>query len=138
MAPLKQPDDQSTTDPVPLTVGSALWIFDENRRVYPESPGGRRDLSARPIWREHWRPVAITGATSRSWLIGGRPPRKISKAELAAGTVHGVLTSEEALDAACYVHDHAFEVGRRVQALSGRLAAADVLRQIAALVGYTP
>lgn len=39
-----------------------VWVFDINRRVYPEGGG----IGRSPIYREHWRKVAVTGQTSRS------------------------------------------------------------------------
>jgi len=120
-------------DPPAVAVGSTIWIFDENRRVYPDGPDGRRSFGSRAIWREHWRQTVITGETRVSWLHHGR---KISKRDLAAGKVRGVLTSEADLDAACYVNEHAHKIAERVQRLAGGEQAATVLRQIAALVGY--
>jgi len=128
-----------------IGIGSTIWIFDQNRRVYSKEPLKKGQLwpSGPPIWREHWRPCQITGETSRSWLVGpGRTDvRKISKRDLAAGEVRGVLTSEAELDAACFVQEHAREIGERVRQLSAEKAAmktADVLKQIARLIGYEP
>jgi hypothetical protein len=124
-----------------LAIGSTVWIFDPDRRVYAEKPKkGNLWYSGAPIWREHWRPCVIMGETRVSWLVGHTKddtyPRKINKRDLAAGKAHGVLTSEADLDAACYVHEHAHKIGERVQRISGGLAAAETLRKIAALVGY--
>jgi len=123
----------------PLAVGSTLWIFDENRRVYPKEklPNGQM-CSFGPIWREHWQATVITGETRVSWLVRGPNSRagKISKRDLAAGTMRGVLSSERDLDAACVVQQHAYKIGQRVQRMAGGVAAEHVLRQIAALVGY--
>lgn len=122
----------------PLAVGSTLWIFDENRRVYAKEklPPGKLWPSGPPIWREHWRLTVIVGETRVSWILGHDQGRKISKRDLAAGTVRGVLTSERDLDAACYVNEHAHKIAERVERLVGGEQAAAVLRQIAALVGY--
>lgn len=119
-----------------IGVGSTVWVFDENRRVYPKEklPPGKLWPSGPPIWREHWRPTAIKGETRVSWILENG--RKVNKRDLADGKVRGVLTSEADLDAACYVNQHAREVGERVQRLAGGQKAAEVLRQIAALVGY--
>jgi hypothetical protein len=127
---------------VTLAIGSTVWIFDENRRVYPDKklPKGQLWPSSAPIWREHWRPCVIVGETRVSWLVGHTKddtyPRKINKKDLAAGSVRCVLTSEVDIDAACYVHDHAYKIGSRVQHIAGGFAAAETLRKIAALVGY--
>ena len=123
-----------------LAVGSTLWVFDENRRVYPARPDGRQRLAAVPIWREHWRPRKITGETRVSWLLaaydGDSHPQKISKRDLAAGMVRGVRRSERDLDAACFVNEHARKIGEQVQRLSGGEPEERVLREIAQLIGY--
>jgi hypothetical protein len=127
-----------TTAGAELAIGSTVWIFDAERRVYAKekmSPG-KLWYSGAPIWREHWRPTAIVGETRVSWILGYDRGRKISKRDLAAGTVRGALTSEADLDAACYVNDHAHKIADRVQRISGGLAAAETLRKIATLVGY--
>lgn len=126
----------SASETPPLAVGSTLWIFDANRRVYPKEklPPGKLWSSGPPIWREHWMPKVIVGETRVSWILGHDQGRKISKRDLAAGKVRGVLTSERDLDAACYVNEHAHAVADRVSRLSGGEQAAEVLRQIAALV----
>jgi hypothetical protein len=127
---------------VELAIGSTVWIFDPDRRVYSDKKLAKGQLwySGAPIWREHWRPCVIMGETRVSWLVGHTKddtyPRKISKRDLAAGTVRGVLTSEADLDAACYVQEHVYKIAERVQRISGGLAAAETLRKIAALVGY--
>jgi len=117
-------------------VGSTVWIFDGNRRVYAkeELMAGKLWPSGPPIWREHWRTTAIKGETRVSWILENG--RKISKRDLVAGKVRGVLTSEADLDAACYVNEHAHAISERVRRLAGGQKAAEVLRQIAALVGY--
>jgi hypothetical protein len=127
-----------TTAGAELAIGSTVWIFDAERRVYAKekmSPG-KLWYSGAPIWREHWRPTAIVGETRVSWILGHDRGQKISKRDLAAGTVRGALTSEADLDAACYVNDHAHKIADRVQRISGGLAAAETLRKIATLVGY--
>ena len=127
-----------TTAGAELAIGSTVWIFDAERRVYAKekmSPG-KLWYSGAPIWREHWRPTAIVGETRVSWILGHDQGKKISKRDLAAGTVRGALTSEADLDAACYVHEHASKIGDRVGRISGGQKAAEALRQIAALVGY--
>lgn len=52
-------------------IGSKLWQFNENRRVYtpPETKGGFGKI----IWREHWSPMVICGETRVSWLVGYAP-----------------------------------------------------------------
>jgi hypothetical protein len=140
---------QKQKPPDTFGVGSKVWVFDLNHRVYADKKIAKGQLwySGAPIWREHWVPKVITGETSRSWLVstyeGDRFPTKLSKAELANGTLHGVLTSQADVDAACYVNKHAFSIAERVQRLptigpGAGVKTAEVLKQIAVLVGYEP
>jgi len=128
----------------PFGVGSSVWVFNENRRVYAKGLGdGHLWSSSAPIWREHWEPLLVVGETRVSWIIGHSlkypdVERKISKRDLADGKVIGVLTSAADLDAACFVHDHGRKIADRVARISGGRKAAETLRQIAALVGYEP
>lgn len=104
-------------------IGSTIWIFDINRRVY------RKDTSGHPIWREHWRPEVIAGETSRSWItkLGKKVPKKGYDAR-------SVAFSQEAIDRAAFIHDNAYRIGEAV----GRLEDHDLLQQIAALINYKP
>ena len=120
-----------------LKVGSPIWIFDSNHRVYPRDGS----MHSSPIWREHWRKHVIVGETRVSWLVGVTPndawPTKINKRNLANGALaRAALASKADVDAECFVHDHAYMIGQSVQRLSGGISAAETLRKIAALVGY--
>ena len=85
----------------PLQVGDTIWYFDTNRRVYPPPEPGRIWASGGPIWREHWRPVQITGETSRSWVLGsgcwivGKVVTKIPKRGDDPLRKHFAFTREE-------------------------------------------
>ncbi len=112
------------TETAKVGVGSPVWIFSENRRVY------RKDgVGGGPIWREHWRQDKIIGETSRSWIVGqGSWEQKIPK----KGPWHGVAFSEKEIDQAAYVHDNRHRISDAV----GRLQDYACLREIAELVGY--
>lgn len=86
-----------------LKVGDTVWVFDMNRRVY-EGNG----LSARIIYREHFRPLQIVGETSRSWVL--RNERKVSKKSL-----DGLYLSEYEIDLACWEHDYFPVIYRELQ-----------------------
>lgn len=47
-----------------LKIGSPIWVFDPNRRVYPKN----RTVASAPIWREHWVKMRIVADTRVSWL----------------------------------------------------------------------
>jgi hypothetical protein len=61
-------------------VGGALWLFDNNHRVYPPRDPGQPFSSRDPIWTEFWVERKIVGETSRSWILTGRDARKVPKA----------------------------------------------------------
>ncbi len=52
----------------PLGIGSPIWFFDQNRRVYQKDERGHS--FGAPIWREHWGRLEIIGETPRSWCLG--------------------------------------------------------------------
>lgn len=114
----------------PLGIGSTVWRFDSNRRVYPKEGG----IGVRPIWREHWYPVKITGETKTHWICDtGYEPFNIPK---RGPSPNGVLTSERVLDEACWVEAHRHAIARLVDGLRdhdyARLSAA------AKALGYEP
>lgn len=108
-------------------IGSTIWIFDINRRVYPPREKGR--VSGAPIWREHWRPVKITGETSRSWLTeyGEKVPKK-------GANPHFVAFTREEIDRAAWVQDNRYRIVREIEGISDH----DTLRKIAEVIGYQP
>lgn len=67
-----------------MTKPTHIYIFDHNRRIYEdltsfEKSQGRL-YSNREIWRGHWRKLAVTGETSRSWLLQrGRETIRVPK-----------------------------------------------------------
>lgn len=104
-----------------LAVGSAVWYFDQNYRVYPKNGG----IGNSPIFREHFRPIKIEGETSRSWVLADG--RKISKATLV-----GIYIDQDAIDRECWIHDHKWRIIRSAE----RINDYDTLRKLAELVGY--
>lgn len=112
-----------------IAIGSAIWIFDQNRRIYPKAGKGRLWASGGPIYREHWTPAKITGETSRSWITD-RYGRKIPK----KGEHPGVAFTQKEVDDAVWMHDHRY----RVSELAARCQDVEIVRQIAKLVGYVP
>lgn len=110
-----------------MKVGDTIWIFDHNRRRY-----GGPGLSAKIIWREHWRPETIHGETSRSWLYGPTwRPKKLAKNKPLPAYI---VDSEAEIDRREYVHKHS----PKVADLISRKVTYDQLKQIADLIGYQP
>lgn len=116
-----------------VKVGDSIWYFDENRRVYPPGKG-----LGGPIWREHWREMFIVGETKQSWIVSHSPVTgytswKLAKRDFKQGrTPQDWALSQEDIDELAYCHDHA----RRIGDLVARMKNAEVLREVAALVGY--
>ena len=106
-----------------LTIGSTLWEFDPNYRVYGSDRGA-------PIYAEHFRPVTITGETPRSWLVGGstRPVNKQTLRRVVPGFGHAQYYTDEGKDEAIWAHENR---GRLVRAVG--FASVAQLRQIAAI-----
>lgn len=107
----------------PLGVGSTIWMFDSNRRVYDKNKGGN------PIYREHWRPAKITGETSRSWITD-RWGQKVLK----RGPHPGAAFTQEEVDDDVFINDNRYTISDAVR----RCRDAATLRAVALLVGYEP
>lgn len=108
-----------------LGIGSTIWLFDNNRRIYPEPRG---EHNGGPIYREHWRPVTIEGETARSWVTswyGKKVPKR--------GPRQGVAFTDAEVDADVWAHDHRYKIVRMVE-----LCEVETLKAIAQAVGYMP
>jgi hypothetical protein len=110
-----------------LGVGSIVWVFDKNRRVYRTPEPGRLWSSQGPIYREHFRPIKIANETRVSWVLANG--NKVNKKTLA-----GIYTSEAQIDDHCWVHDYLRSIVRIVE----RCNNAVILRKIADLVDWHP
>ena len=114
-----------------IKIGSTLWWFDNNRRVYARD--AQDHATGSPIHREHWRETKITGESRASWLTDCG--RKFAKATLTSrnnyGTVHALASLAE-VEAECWIHDHRWSIGDAVQ----KCKSIATLRAVAALVGY--
>jgi hypothetical protein len=71
-----------------MKVGDKVWLFSENRRVYPKNS----KFSSGPIYAEHFYQVTIDGETSRSWLIEKTKYPKIT-------SIINLYTNEQKADA---------------------------------------
>lgn len=114
-----------------IKIGSPVWIFDINHRVYRRGPNGE-SLGGGPIWREHWVKHEIIGETSRSWVVGKwYGQRKIPK----KGPIpNGICFSEEEIEQRAFVEDNA----HRISDLVLRCKDYATLKKIGELVGYEP
>lgn len=100
-----------------IGIGSTVWIFDSNRRVYPpKKPDGTHSYGG-PIFREHFRPVVIKGETSGTWLLEQHIAIN-KKTLMSAKDYYGHRTAactKEQMEDRIYIHDTAPRLARRVQ-----------------------
>lgn len=107
-----------------IKIGDKFFMFDENRRIYKRDENGM--AVGGPTFRGHFREVTIEGQTSKSWITDhGRV--KVPKL-----TPFPPLYTEAMVDAAEYVHDHAYFIGEAARKCRDPIK----LRQIAEIVGY--
>ena len=104
----------------PLGVGSTIWVFDRNHRVYKNRRGS-------PDYRSHWVAVQITGETSRSWIAGsyGKCPKR--------GDHRGWALQLWEVDGDVWAHVHRHKIVNMVERCS-----VDELRNIAHMLCYKP
>lgn len=117
-----------------LAIGSTIYWFDENRRVYHKDERGRS--VGGPIWREHWRPVIIRGETSRSWIVG---PWEV-KIPKNKPLPRDYCADLEAIERAEWVVHNSHRIVRAVEDITRGFFSYDEahvkLRAIAQVVGY--
>ena len=109
----------------PLGIGSTIWKFDSNYRVYKSNAS----ISSSASYREQWRPVVITGETSRSWIIGGRNNAKCPK----KGGYGWALSEKEVYDDV-WLKENRYKIMQRLN--FGSNQSVEVFRKIAELIGY--
>ena len=107
-----------------LKVGSTVWIFDENHRVYQRDEKGRQ--YGGPIYREHFVPRKIASETSRSWIVCGEKYDK--------KTLRGLYVTKDQIDLKCWENVHRYKIVRAVE----HSCDAKTLKAIAELIGYAP
>jgi hypothetical protein len=112
-----------------IGIGSTVWVFDENHRVYARDANGR--APGGPIYREHWVPVTITSETRVSWVIN-RWDKKLPK-KRPAGYRPRYCVSQAEIDEECWADDYRYAIVRHVEWCDPA-----TLRKVAELVGYKP
>ncbi len=113
-----------------IGIGTRLWKFDENRRVYRKRHGS-------PVFSEHFTPGVVTGETKGTWSVGhnsgaGRTVRvnKRTLREPANGDYSGHQWFTDAgRDDAVWAHERRREIVRLVDTCD-----VPTLRQIATLL----
>lgn len=114
-----------------LKIGTKVWVFDLDHRVYPKSE--TRWKFGSPIYSEHFRPAEITGETTRSWIVRGGMigEKRIPKKAPFANT--GVY-SDSLKDDKIWENQHRNKIIDQLRFCND----VDVLRKIAELIGYEP
>lgn len=108
-----------------IAVGSTVYVFDVNRRVYDRSSGA----TSAPIYREHFKPETVTGETSRSWVVG----RTWSAKKIDKKTRAGIY-DEQGVNEACEVYELMPLIYRAMHG-ADQVLTLDQLRQLAAWLG---
>jgi hypothetical protein len=113
--------------------GQTVWLYDENRRHYSESVGGKpRQL----IYAEHWRETTVVkSGRINLTLATGHTLRKREDGTTGAaysGSACYVVFTREEVDAITWRETHAHRLVDAIRACRD----VAVLKQIAALVGY--
>jgi hypothetical protein len=100
-----------------LKVGDAVWVYDENRRVYKRDEHG--NTTGGPVWREHWVKHVVVGENRATFFLAtsNRYPfdekrvghyRRIRKADLKVGApLRDVAFDEKDLDRRAWIQDNA-------------------------------
>jgi hypothetical protein len=132
-----------------LGIGSTVWKFEADRRVY--HPRGSKLFASTvgPIFREKFIRYQIVDETSKSWLVGfvngepgdGHGEGKASTGSLSKmpknlkipnGRVRLKYYTTQQMEDAVYVEDNR----HRIAEFISREADATMLRQVAAIIGY--
>ena len=116
-----------------IAIGTRLWGFNEDRRVYPPMDDMGRRLSSGPIYAEHFVAVIIDGETPGCWLVGNRTINKRTlKTAIKSGFSGTQFYTDTDKDDNIWRKDHLYKIERSLTGCS-----TDQLRQIAKIIGYS-
>jgi hypothetical protein len=110
--------------PADLHIGSEVYVYDENNRVYERDASGRAIGGA--IYREFFRKVPIVAETARKWVTHWGEAFKKNPYE------SGFLT-EEMVETRVWEKEHRYKIIRITERVD-----AETLRKIAEVIGYVP
>ncbi len=108
-----------------LQIGSTVFIFDENRRVYIRNQKGGLLSSGGPVYRDHFVQTTITGETPRKWKTAYHR-EAFKKNPFETG-----FYTEEQVNQLCWAKEHHPRI--RDELLN---ATYDQLQQIAKILNY--
>ncbi len=109
-----------------LSIGSEVYIFDENRRIYRRDEKG--NVSGGPIYREYFRKVQILRESPRKWITAFNSASKKDPYKT------GFLTLEQ-VEEQCWDKDNRIDIMHLIQ---NKSVTTEQLRHIATIIGYTP
>jgi hypothetical protein len=113
---------------IEIGIGSKIWIFDANVRVYkPYEPG--KGISS-PIWRHHWVEREIVGETSKSWIYNYFREVKIPKNRTDFRTL---AYSEQEIDDLEWAHEHKLRIADQIKY---KPLPIEQLKEVARIIGY--
>lgn len=114
-----------------VTIGSTIWVRDDNRRVYKKDPNGQ--TVGGPIFREHFVPFTVIGEDRNNWHIDTSFNQVIKVKKATMEQKQGGFTTqaytEKGMEDAVWINDNRYKIIERMRALD-----ADTLRTIAALM----
>jgi hypothetical protein len=101
----------------------SVWYYDENYRVYQDDNGNK---TSSPNAKFHWRELAVTNETSRSWVLANGV--KIPKNKPLP---YGYAADIEEVNDRVWMSRNSYKISEKVHSV-------DVIkmRKIAELIGY--
>lgn len=115
------------TDLHAIGIGSTVWVFDINRRVYGQPEPGR--AWGNIIWREHWGPHRIVGETTRSWVLDRQGGLKVPK---SGADPSRFAFSQLDIDRRAWIEANRHEIKQAV----GQIQDYELLKAVARLIEY--
>lgn len=89
-----------------LKIGSEVYMFDANKRVYDKDKDGQSFGS--PIYRKYFFKTTIIEETSRSWIVD------YWRTKINKKTLQGIWLTEEEVNEKCWIHDNQHKISEKV------------------------
>lgn len=107
-----------------IGIGSKLYEFNENTRVYLRRNGG-------PSYRGHFIEVDVIGETRVSWVVGPNwSPRKVNKKDIMSGRA-GCYFTKDAMELQIWRRHNEHRIKSHMS-----LVSTEMLKAIAEMIGY--
>lgn len=124
-----------------IGIGSTVWFFDGNHRVYEKDANGRSTGGA--IYREYWVPKIIDGESKVSWIVRAGHGKNFGETKLPKkmftqpferrGGMEGrwFAITEQEVESDCWANNHRYRIKDAINKCS-----VDALMKVAEIVGY--